>query len=68
MKACRHATVAAGLSGINRLAQIALIQPGIVRFILSGEVDELPVNDSGWQSFSKALWAVNPPVENYEAA
>ena len=68
MKAMRGAAMAAGLSGINRLAQVALIHTGVVRFILSGEADELPVGDAGWQSFAKALWAVNPPVEKYEAA
>lgn len=67
MKATRGAALAVGLSGINRLAQIALINPGVVRFILSGEGDELPVTDAGWQSFAKALWAVNPS-EHYEAA
>lgn len=67
MKAVRAAAMAVGLSGINRLAQIALIHAGVVRFILSGEADELPVTDGGWQSFAKALWAVNPS-EQYEAA
>lgn len=67
MKAMRRAALAAGLSGVNRLAQIALIHPGVVRFILSGEADELPMTDGGWQSFAKALWAVNPS-EHYEAA
>jgi len=65
MKAVRHAATDTGLSGVNRLAQIALIQPGIVRFILSGQADELPVGDGGWQSFVKAVWAVNP-AENYK--
>lgn len=67
MRAMRGAALAAGLSGVNRLAQIALIQPGIVRFILNGEADELPVTDGGWQSFAKAIWAVNP-AENLEVA
>lgn len=67
MKAVRHAATDTGLSGVNRLAQIALIQPGLVRFILTGEADERPVGDGGWQSFAKALWAVNP-AENIEVA
>ncbi|EPX82124.1 hypothetical protein Salmuc_02493 [Salipiger mucosus DSM 16094] len=66
-KAIRGAAVGAGLSGINRLAQITIIHPGFVRFILSGETDELPVTDAGWHSFAKPLWAVNPS-EQYEAA
>lgn len=67
MKAMRNAAAAAGLPAISRMGQIALIQPGIVRFILSGEADELPAGDAGWQSFAKAIWAVNP-TENYEVA
>lgn len=67
MKAIRGAATEARLSGINRLTQITLIQPGIVQFILSGEASELPVTYGGWQSFAKALWAVNP-TENIEVA
>ncbi|WP_333848268.1 hypothetical protein [Phaeobacter italicus] len=67
MKTMRNAAAAAGLPAISRMGQIALIQPGSVRFILSGEADELPAGDAGWQSFAKAIWAVNPS-ENYEVA
>lgn len=67
MKAMRRAAMSAGLNGVNRLAQIALIHPGVVRFVLTGEADELPMTDGGWQSFAKAIWAVNP-AENFEVA
>lgn len=67
MKAVRHAATDTGLCGVNRLAQVALIQPGIVRFILTGEADELPVGNAGWCAFVKAIWAVNP-AENIEVA
>jgi len=65
MKAVRHAATQTGLSGVNRLSQIALIHPGLVRFILTGQTNELPVGNAGWESFTKAIWAVNP-VHNYE--
>jgi len=60
MKAVRHAATDTGLCGVNRLAQITLIQPGVVRFILTGQGDEMPVGDAGWSAFVKAIWAVNP--------
>ncbi|WP_416369682.1 hypothetical protein [Tritonibacter mobilis] len=67
MKAMRNAAASAGLSGVSRLGQIAIIHPGVVRYVLSDAADELPAGDAGWQSFAKAIWAVNPS-ENYEVA
>lgn len=67
MKTMRNAATESGLTGVNRLAQIALIQPGIVRFILTGQAAELPVRVVGWSAFVKAIWAVNP-ADNYEVA
>ena len=67
MKTMRNAAAAAGMSGISRLGQIAIIHPGVVRYVLSGAAHELPAGDAGWQSFAKAIWAVNP-AENYEVA
>lgn len=66
MKAVRNAAIGCGLTGVNRLGQIALIHPAVVRFVLTGEADELPIG-AGWQSFAKAIWAVNP-AESYEVA
>lgn len=63
----RRAATSCGLSGVEGMAKMSLIHPAIVRFILSGQANELPVGDAGWQSFAKAIWAVNPN-EIYEAA
>lgn len=67
MKAVRNAAIACGLPVISPLGQIALLHPGIVRFVLTDDPAELPVGDAGWVSFAKALWAVNPDHES-EAA
>ena len=64
----RNAATSCSLTGVSRLGQIALIHPGIVRYILTDEANELPVGDAGWQSFAKALWAVNPAEHLEEAA
>ncbi|WP_167647627.1 hypothetical protein [Mameliella alba] len=56
----RKGAVSAGLIGVDRLSQVALLQPGIVRYILTGQADELPRGD-GWRSFTSGLWAVNAP-------
>ena len=57
----REAALSAGLPDAERLAGICILHPAIVRFTLTGQDDELPVNNAGWTSFAKALWAVNPP-------
>ncbi|MDD9708624.1 hypothetical protein PVW53_14055 [Seohaeicola sp. SP36] len=67
MKAVRNAALACGLPVISPLGKIALLHPGIVRFVLTDDPAELPVGDAGWASFAKALWAVNPDHES-EAA
>jgi hypothetical protein len=57
----RSAITAAGLTDADRLALTAMIQPGIVRYVLSGDRAELPVGQRGEESFARALWAMNPP-------
>ncbi|MEO9632437.1 MAG: hypothetical protein ABJG14_18550 [Sulfitobacter sp.] len=59
-RAVRAAALAGGLTGVQRLTEIALIHPGAARFILTGSAAETPCGDAGWQSFTKALWAINP--------
>jgi hypothetical protein len=58
----RNALSRSGLSGIDRLATSTCIHPAAVRFILTDSADELPIGD-GWESFARAIWAVNP-IEN----
>ncbi|QFT80908.1 hypothetical protein FIU89_09835 [Roseovarius sp. THAF27] len=60
--------MAVGVPRIERLRKIVLIHPGCVRFILTGEHDELPVGDAGWASWVKAIEVVNIPIEEKEAA
>lgn len=67
VKVMRNATTSAGLIDASIIEEAAIIHPSLVRYILTTEADELPVGDAGWQSFSKAIWAVNP-TENYEVA
>jgi hypothetical protein len=57
----RNAITAAGLTDADRLAHVAVIQPGIVRYVLSGDRAELPIGQRGEESFARALWAMNPP-------
>lgn len=53
--------MATGVPRIDRLRKIVLIHPGIVRCVLTGENEELPVGDVGWASWVKALDIVNIP-------
>jgi hypothetical protein len=61
----RKAALGAGLQGcgIDRLSQSALNHPAAVRWILTGQADELPVGDAGWSAWVTALWCVNPVEE-----
>ena len=56
----REAALSAGLPDAERLAEICVLHPAIARYVLTAQDEELPVSDAGWQSFAKALWAVNP--------
>ena len=68
-KEVRAAALQAGLPGAARLRQTALIHPAVVRFVLTGEANELPWGDAGWESFTKALWVINPEqIQQLEAA
>ena len=68
-KEVRAAAIQAGLPGVERLRQIALIHPGAARFILSGEAAEIPCTDAGWRNWTSALWAINPEtIQQLEAA
>jgi len=61
-KTVTGAAIAAGVPRVERLRQIALIHPACVRFILTGEADELPVGDAGWTAWIKAVDVVNIPT------
>ena len=67
-KEVRVAAMQAGLPGVERLRQSVLTHPGVARFVLTGEANELPASDAGWLAFTKALWAVNPNQIQLEAA
>lgn len=59
-KEVRAAAIQAGLPGVGRLRQKALVHPSAARFILSGEAVEIPCTDGGWRNWTAALWAINP--------
>ncbi|MER3352657.1 MAG: hypothetical protein RLQ73_01680 [Hoeflea sp. D1-CHI-28] len=68
-KTAAQAALAAGVPRVERLRQIVLIHPATVRFILTGEGDELPAGDAGWQSWVRAIDIVNiPNTEHKEVA
>lgn len=68
-KAVGQAAVVAGVPRVERLRQIVLIHPAVVRFILANEGDELPAGDAGWKSWVRAVDIVNiPATEHKEAA
>ncbi|MBS4009163.1 MAG: hypothetical protein KGZ72_00250 [Roseovarius sp.] len=62
------AAIAAGVARVERLRNITLIHPAAVRFILTGEGDELPVGRAGWRAWAKAIDVVNVPATEMEAA
>lgn len=66
-RAVGNAAVSCGLHGIERLRHIILVHPGVARFVLTGQAEELPVSDIGWQSWVRALDVLNIPIEK-EAA
>ena len=67
-KEVRAAALQTGLPSVERLRQIVL-HPSAVRFILTGSASETPCGDTGWVSFTKALWAINPErIQQCEAA
>jgi len=61
-KATAHAALVAGVPRVERLRQITIIHPACVRFILTGDVEELPVGDAGWAAWIKAVDVVNIPT------
>lgn len=68
---CREvhsAAIASGLPGADWLSHAALLHPAVARFVLVGDPAEVPLGSKGWQSFAKALWAVNPAPINHEVA
>lgn len=62
------AAIAAGVPRVERLRNITLIHPAAVRFVLTGDGEELPANDAGWRGWVKAIDVVNVPVPELEAA
>lgn len=61
-KTVTGAAMAVGVPRVERLRRITLIHPACVRFILSGEAEELPVGDAGWTAWLKAVDVVNIPA------
>jgi hypothetical protein len=67
-KTVTDAAIAAGAPRVERLRQITIIHPAAVRFILTGDFEELPVGDAGWTAWVKAIDLVNTPTTIEEEA
>ena len=67
-KAVTSAAMAAGVPRVERLRRITLIHPACVRFILTGEAEELPVGDAGWAAWIRAVDVVNIPAAEERVA